>query len=111
MDAEELAAGRAGPLRPLGSDEAADSDGLNGRQIVDHAHPVIRPIAPIHILQPGAREDRAIETEPAGPLFAKVDPAMAAAETASRPAAVAGVFSPITGEAERAIHPAGGDRF
>jgi hypothetical protein len=79
MNAEEDAADGARPLRPFGFDEAADSAGPDGAQIVDHAHSVSRPVAFVQIFQPEAGKFRASETESAGPLLAKKDPTMAVA--------------------------------
>ena len=115
MDAEALTAVRTGPADVLPGDEGADSDGLDGSQIVEEVHAVSFPVALVEAAQAGAGKFGAFEAEAVGAFGngAVLDGAGYAigglGGIVRREAAGAAVFVAKMAVAEGAIDAAGGD--
>ena len=115
MDAEKFAAVRAGPSNVLPCDERADSNGLDGLEIVDQAHVISFAVTLVEAPQAGAWESGAIGAEA---VWTRGNGAVPdGARDAMRrfggmvfgEAAGAAVFLAEMAEAEGAIDAAGGD--
>ncbi len=107
MDREQGPAPAALPAAPLRADEAIEAELPDPAQVLDHAHPVPGPVAPIHAPQSRTRELGAVHAEPsAAPaqLVAVPDPAGRAVLRQDSCAPAAG--APSGGAEREAAHAA-----
>jgi hypothetical protein len=117
VDADGAAASGTGPSFFFVGDELPDSMLLDVSEVLDHAHPVFRPVSFIQRLHSGAGVFFTLVAEfPV--VFAQFVAVLDYTFYATRgfvfvafPAAGAFVLFPQIGHADSAVHPARGDQF